>query len=71
MPVVEVARILLLAAGGLTLVLLAVLPRLACRLYARAVAADDVRAAGLWAFLAAGSRGRGDYSDATARRSET
>jgi hypothetical protein len=52
---IEATRICFIAIGGCLAAFLAVAPRLACRLYAEALVNDRDRAAGFWAFLAAGA----------------
>jgi hypothetical protein len=50
----ESVRLILIATGGALAVVLFAAPRLACRLYAASLAKQQDRAAGFWAFLAAG-----------------
>jgi hypothetical protein len=52
---IEATRIGFLAIGGCLALFLAVAPRVACRFYAEAIVNGSDRAAGFWAFLAAGA----------------
>ena len=52
---IEATRIALLVLGGGLATLLALRDRIACRLYGRAMVEGRDRAAGFWAYLAAGA----------------
>lgn len=51
---IEAARIAFVVVGGTVALALAIAPRFACRLYARALADGRDRRAGFWGFVAAG-----------------
>ena len=66
---IEVIRIGFVAIGGMVAIALFVGPRLACRLYAAAIVDGRDRAAGFWAFVAAGG-GSGSSASRTYGRGE-